>query len=115
MIDPTALLLAIIGFGLGAYTWTSAQAANEAARWHGERACADAGVQWLDQAVQLERIRIRRGDDGWLALERWYRFEYSRDGQSRLSGRLILLGTRLSSLFGPERQQPAGIDRSQEP
>lgn len=112
MIEPTTLLLAIIGFGLGVYIWTSAQAANEAARRHGERACTDAGVQWLDQAVQLERIRIRRGGDGWLALERWYRFEYSRDGESRHSGRLILLGTRLSGLFGPERQQPAGTDRS---
>lgn len=106
MIEPTTLLLAIIGFGLGAFAWTSAQAANEAARRHGERACADAGVQWLDQAVQLERVRIRRGDDGWLALERWYRFEYSRDGHSRHAGRLILLGTRLSGLFGPERQTP---------
>ncbi|PIQ37081.1 MAG: hypothetical protein COW59_08990 [Lysobacterales bacterium CG17_big_fil_post_rev_8_21_14_2_50_64_11] len=110
MIDPTTLLLAIMALALGAFSWTSAQAANEAARRHGERACADAGVQWLDQAVQLERVRIRRGGDGWLAVERWYRFEYSRDGQSRHAGRLILLGTRLSGLFGPERQQPAGLD-----
>lgn len=107
MIEPATLLLAIIVVGLGTYVWTSAQAANEAARRHGERACTDAGVQWLDQAVQLERLRIRRGADGWLAIERWYRFEYSRDGQSRHSGRLILLGTRLSGLFGPERQHPA--------
>ncbi|MDP2186440.1 MAG: DUF3301 domain-containing protein [Xanthomonadales bacterium] len=109
MIDPTTLLLAIIGFGFAAFIWTSSQAANEAARKHGERACTDAGVQWLDQAIQLERVRIRRGTTGWLVIERWYRFEYSRDGQNRHSGRLILLGTRLSGLFGPERQQPAGL------
>lgn len=102
----TSVLFALIGFGLAAWAWTSAQDAHQVARIHGQRACTEAGVQWLDQAVQLERVRVRRNRQGRLALERWYRFEYSRDGESRHAGRLILLGAQLTGMFGPSAQEP---------
>ncbi len=103
----TSALFALIAFGLAAWAWSSAQAAHLSARRHGQRACTEAGVQWLDQAVQLERVRLRRDRNGRLALERWYRFEYSRDGESRHAGRLILLGAHLTGLYGPSPQTPA--------
>lgn len=102
----TSALFALIAFGLGAWAWSSAQAAHQSARLHGMRACKDAGVQWLDQAVQLERVRLRRDRHGRMALERWYRFEYSRDGESRHAGRLILLGQQLTGLYGPSPEPP---------
>jgi len=101
MLELLALIWLLAGFG---WFWSSSLAAGEAARVHGRDACREAGVQWLDQSVQLVAMRLRRRPDGWLAIEREYRFDYSRDGESRQSGRLVLLGTRITALSGPDRQ-----------
>lgn len=102
----TTTLFLLLAFALFAAWWSGAQAALEAARRHGKAACSRAGVLWLDQAVVLERLRIRRDADGRLGVERQYRFEYSRDGETRHSGRLTLFGDRLVGFFGPETPVP---------
>jgi hypothetical protein len=102
----TALLFALIGIAVGSVLWSNARAASEAAIRHGHRACEQAGVQWLDQSVHLVRIRVRRGQDGRIGLERHFRFEYSRDGDDRHSGRIVLFGTGVVELIGPAGQAP---------
>lgn len=98
----TTLLIAILAFGLAAFLWTSARAASETASLLGRRACESAGVQWLDQSVHLVRLRLRRDHrSGRLGIERHYRFDYSRDGNDRHTGRLVLLNTRLVEFAGP--------------
>ena len=90
-----------LGLGLVSLLWTAARAAAETAVVHGQRACREAGVQWLDQSVHLTRVRFSRGRDGRLGLERHYRFEYSRGGSDRQAGRIVLHGRTLLSLTGP--------------
>jgi len=58
-------------------------------------------VQWLDQSVHASGVRLRRGSDGRLGLERSFRFEYSHDGSDRHVGRIVLRGDRLVSFTGP--------------
>lgn len=99
MIEVLILLWSLAGLG---WFWSAQRAAHEAARFHGKRICESADVQWLDQSVQLIGMRLRRRPDGWISLERDYRFEYSRDGESRSSGRLTLLGRQLQTSLGPE-------------
>ncbi len=53
------------------HRWQASRADHDLARQAVALACARAGVQWLDQAVTLERWRWRRG-----YLVRQYRFEY---------------------------------------
>jgi hypothetical protein len=89
--------------GLGFAIWSSARAAAERAGQVGRDACRAAGVQWLDETVHASGLRVRRGDDGWLGLERSFRFEYSEDGHDRHVGRLVLRGQRLISFSGPVR------------
>ena len=101
MLEILIGLWLLAGFG---WFWSSARAADEAARDYGRRACEEADVQWLDQSVQLIGMRLRRRSDGWMAIERQFRFDYSRDGESRQGGRLVLLGTRLIAFSGPDRQ-----------
>ena len=48
-------------------------------------------------------LRLRRRDDGWLGLERSFRFEYSEDGQDRHIGRVVLRGGKLVGFSGPTR------------
>lgn len=97
------LLLFTILFGAGALFWSASRRAAERAEQLGRDACRAAGVQWLDQTVHADGLRLRRHDDGWLGLERAFRFEYSEDGSDRHTGRLVLHGDRLIGFSGPTR------------
>jgi len=99
---PTMLVLMIL-VALGAAWWSTARAAAERASEVGRNACFSAGVQWLDQSVHADGLRLRRRRDGWLGLQRSFRFEYSEDGQDRHIGRIVLLGDELVSFSGPAK------------
>ena len=105
---PTLLVLMIL-FALGAAWWSTARAAAERAEEVGRNACFSAGVQWLDQTVHADGLRLRRRRDGWLGLERSFRFEYSEDGQDRHIGRIVLLGEKLVGFSGPSRAAQAVV------
>lgn len=97
---PSLILLMIAGAAAVAF-WNAARAAAEQAETLGRDACAAAGVQWLDQSVHASGLRLYRRANGWLGLERTFRFDYSHDGSDRHSGRLVLRGGRLVSFIGP--------------
>ncbi|MBS0227285.1 MAG: DUF3301 domain-containing protein [Proteobacteria bacterium] len=99
---PTLLILMIVG-AAAFFFFTAARAAAERAAEIGRDACAAAGVQWLDQSVHGAGLRLRRKDNGWLGLERRFRFEYSSDGHDRHIGQLVLLDGRLIGFSGPTR------------
>jgi hypothetical protein len=84
--------------------WSAGRAAAERAESLGRDACRSAGVQWLDQTVHANGLRLHRGADGRLGFERSFRFEYSEDGQDRHVGRLVLRGDRLVAFSGPVRR-----------
>ncbi len=90
----------------GVAFWYAGRAAAETATRVGQMACSRAGVQWLDQTVHLVSLRLSRGSDGWLGLERHYGFEYSAGGDDRRSGRIVLHGRRLRSVVGPMPVEP---------
>jgi hypothetical protein len=98
------LLILLIAIVLAWAAWSSARAAAARAEEAGRDACAAAGVQWLDQTVHANGMRLRRGDDGRLGFERSFRFEYSEDGQDRHVGRLVISGGRLVAFSGPVRR-----------
>ena len=105
---PTLLILLVLG-GAGFFFFTAARAAAERATEIGRDACQAAGVQWLDQSVHAIGMRLRRKDDGWLGLERSFRFEYSEDGESRHIGRSGLVGDKLVGFSGPSRAAQAVV------
>lgn len=89
--------------------WSAGRAAAERAEALGRDACRNAGVQWLDQSVHATGMRLCRHDNGWLGLERTFRFDYSLDGQDRHIGRMILRGERLIAFSGPVTREPAQL------
>ena len=97
---PSLILPMIAGAAVFAW-WNASRAAAERAEALGRDACAAADVQWLDQSVHAIGMRLYRREDGWLGLERTFRFDYSHDGVERHSGRLVLRGDRLVSFDGP--------------
>ena len=100
------LIFMVLSMALAAFWYAGRQAAEIATR-AGRQACAQAGVQWLDQSVHLLAMRLRRGSDGWLGLERHYGFEYSTAGEDRHAGRIVLHGRRLQAVAGP-MPRPSG-------
>ena len=97
---PTLLILMVLSAAAFAF-WSAGRAAAERAEALGREACRAAGVQLLDQTVHASGLRLRRHDDGWLGLERSFRFEYSHDGTDRHVGRLVLHGGRMVGFSGP--------------
>lgn len=91
--------------------WSAGRAAAERAEVLGRDACRASGVQWLDQSVHLQRMRLCRLDSGRLGLERTFRFDYSHDGLDRHAGRLVLRGGRLVAFSGPAAREPAVLPR----
>ena len=97
---PTLLILMVVSGAAFAF-WSAGRAAAERAEAVGRSACRSAGVQLLDQPVHATGLRLRRHANGWLGLERTFRFEYSRDGADRHVGRLVLHGSRMVGFSGP--------------
>lgn len=87
LIFLTALALAI-GF------WFDHRKVQGYAIDYCRRACADAGLQFLDETAALSRLRLRRDAGGTLRFERCFTFEYSGTPGDRGRGYLIMLGHR---------------------
>ena len=102
----STLIMMLLAVAVVAF-WYAGRGAAEIATRVGQSACAKAGVQWLDQSVHLLAMRLSRGGDGWIGLERHFGFEYSTDGDDRRSGRIVLHGRRLRSVVGPMPPEPA--------
>ena len=86
------LLAALVWF------WFDSLGALEVARNMGKHACSNAQVQFLDDTVANIGLALVRDKSGRRVLRRTYRFEFSETGNTRLEGRLILLGDKGESV-----------------
>ena len=86
------LLAALVWF------WFDSLRALEVARKMGKRVCSDANVQFLDDTVANISLALARDKSGRRVLRRSYRFEFSETGNTRLEGRVILLGDKIESV-----------------
>ena len=87
------LLAALVWF------WIDSMRALDAARNAVKIVCNKYDVQFLDDAVSGIALALARDELGRLALRRTYRFEFTETGNSRLEGRLTLLGTKVESVI----------------
>lgn len=105
---PTLLIVMIAAATVFAF-WSAGRGAAERAKALGRDACRAANVQWLDESVHAIGLKLCRLENGWLGWERTFRFDYSRNGQDRNSGRLVLRGDRLVSFSGPVTPTPSQL------
>jgi len=87
------LVLAVLG-----WFWFDSMQALDIARKAGRQACDGANVQFLDDTVAGIALALVRDISGRRVLRRTYRFEFSETGNTRLEGRLVLLGARVDSV-----------------
>ena len=94
-IASSLLLLLLIAL---AWFWFASLRALEIARETGRQTCSNANVQFLDDTVASIGLALARDMAGRRVLRRTYRFEFSETGNTRLEGRLILLGNQIESV-----------------
>ena len=96
-MDITSLLFLLLLGALGWY-WYDTLHVLEVARKTGRQACSEMSVQFLDDTVANIGLALARDRSGRRVLRRTYRFEFSETGNSRLEGRLIMLGDKVESI-----------------
>ena len=90
--------LILISLAIIVWFWVDSLRALDVARHAGKLACKKYEVQFLDDAISGIALALVRDDVGRLVIRRTYRFEFSETGDSRLEGRLTLLGKRVESV-----------------
>lgn len=96
-MDVASLLFLLVLAALG-WFWFDSLRALEVARDKGRKVCSDANIQFLDDTVANIGLALVRDRSGRRVFRRTYRFEFSETGNSRLEGRLIVLGSRIKSV-----------------
>ena len=85
----------IILFISSLYYWFDSIRAKENATEHAKNACNKILLEFLDDTVLIEKVRLRRNTQGHLAIYREYEFEFSSTGEFRYKGQVRLLGKYL--------------------
>jgi hypothetical protein len=78
-----------------AWLWLDSLKVREAAVRAAREICAAEGLLLLDDTVAISGLRLRRGEDGTVRLQRSYDFEFSDTGNNRLKGSVVMLGHQL--------------------
>ncbi len=113
-MDVASLLLLLSLAALG-WFWFNSLSALEVARTAGKRVCGKANVQFLDDTVASVGLALVRDKYGRRVLRRTYRFAFSETGNSRLEGRLVVLGRMVESVTLESYQILHEADTSLEP
>ncbi len=84
--------------GAGVWLWLDTLKAREIGVLAAQQACAEEGLQFLDESVIGRSARPVRDEEGRLTLRRIYDFEYSDTGDNRRHGSVTLLGHQVELL-----------------
>jgi hypothetical protein len=87
--------LLVAGIAMVGWLFLDGIRVRELALRAGRDYCRNIGVQFLDETVSRQRIRLARDNAGQLRIERGYGFEFTSDGERRYSGEITMLGSRL--------------------
>lgn len=90
-------LFLLLGVAVVIWFWQQSLRARELAIHFANDLCTQQNLQLLDGTVVLNALRLRRNAHGHINLQRTYLFDYSRDGDQRQQGFVLLLGLRLES------------------
>lgn len=99
-------LLALIVLAVGAWFWYDSMQAREAMIRTCARICANMNLQFLDETVELAKLRPGRAPSGRMGWRRLYVFEFSESGSDRWKGRALLNGRHVESV---QLDNPQGV------
>jgi len=99
------ILLLIIVSAIAWY-WFDSVSKREIAVLKGKELAGRYQLQLLDETVACKKVRLARNHNGQVQLLRFYEFEVTVDGRSRLSCNIDLLGKQLQNWHIPPYAQP---------
>ncbi|HUW28450.1 MAG TPA: DUF3301 domain-containing protein [Sulfuriferula sp.] len=91
-------LVFVAALGALAWFWLDSLKTREIAIAAAKRACSADAVQLLDDTVAMASIRLARNSQGQVALRRFYRFEFSDNGDNRRGGVVLMLGSAVETV-----------------
>lgn len=94
MVIDRSVLLGLLLLGVLVLIWRSSMTGLERAREASRRACRQAQVQFLDDSVVRQTLRLCRRPGALPELERSYLFEFATKGDRRYRGHVTLVGRR---------------------
>ena len=94
MWEAFALVLIVAA----AFLWADSLKARERAVKAGRSACERYQLQFLDETVAFNRLRLARDEEGQLKIRRTYTFEFSDTGNNRRHGAIVMLGGQLEDV-----------------
>lgn len=94
-IEELLLLLCVL---LLIWFWIESLRAREIAMRAASQACAEEGLQLLDETVSGQGLRFARNANGTLEFQREFGFEFTDTGDNRRRGKLTLEGRRVTLL-----------------
>jgi len=108
-LDQAGTAFAIVLLLLAAATfmfWNGSLRARDRMLETCARVCREFKLQFLDETVALDSLRLARGASGWPEFVRVYSFEFSGTGNDRWQGRATLSGRRVLSV---QFDHPQGV------
>lgn len=105
---PTLEILSLILLLATLWFWMDSLKTREIGVDASRRACAAEDLQFLDDTVALEGMRLARNEAGRMTLRRTYGFEYSDTGNNRRKGHVTLLGHQVVMIYTGLRTVPPG-------
>jgi hypothetical protein len=95
---PIEETIFILCAGFAVWLWLDSLKAREIGIRAAQQACAEEGLQFLDETVVGRSLRPARDDEGRFKWRRVYAFEYSDTGDNRRQGSVTLLGQEVELL-----------------
>jgi hypothetical protein len=89
------IFLTIIGI---IWYWWNSISAYEVAYREAKSACQQLDLQFLDDTLDVVKLRLCRHSKGYMQLCRIYEFEFSSDGDSRYKGFIRLSGQKFEHI-----------------
>lgn len=99
-------LWVLILLGVLLWLWQGHLRARDLARTMATRLCREHGGLVLDQALVLERVRLRRDPRGRLRLERQFGFACNAGDDRRHPGSVVVLGDRVELVYLADEGMP---------
>lgn len=100
------LILAVLIGAAGLWFWHRSLTARERANRAAMQACERMGLQFLDGTVAFARLRLIRGGNGRVQLQRSYIFDYTSSSIERRQGFIVMTGNAVESIgFAPDVEQ----------
>lgn len=91
-------LIILLVLGVIGWIWWDSRGVAERATQVARQYCHSMQVNFLNDTVAWQKLRLKRNSQGRMQFERTYFFEFTSDMQQRYRGEVVMLGRQVKSM-----------------